>query len=458
LVDRFETLGNATIQLFRDGRPVLATDPWLIGTCYYGSWALDHPLTTHQIENVANSEYIWISHGHPDHLHEPSLKLLLRGKRILIGELYGSTIHDSLKAKGFQVTVLPYRQWRRLGPTLEVMCIDNMNQDSILVIRAGDALLLNINDSLVAGELRFLRRLVAHHPNEKTYCFALCSIDADMFNFVDRNGHSLVRPPVERKPLEVHRVARLAKALAVRNFCCSSSQHVYARVDSAWANDHRITWHDIRRWWNEPSVHLVPPFASVDLRNGVATENYPVHEPDPAQFGTITGAENWNAELTEAEWCEVTQFFTKFALLPRHMDFVEISVGREIRRIEISRRNRHARARGARFSVPKQSLLDAVASGYFDDLLIGNFMQVYLTNMRLYPHFTPLIAKIGGSAGVYTHAQYQTFFAHYFWRNPVGTITYVLKTFIYFGIWPKVGQAARALGLHSRIRRVLGQI
>ena len=50
--ESFETLGNATLQLFADGRPVLATDPWLVGTCYFGSWALDHALTDQQIRRA----------------------------------------------------------------------------------------------------------------------------------------------------------------------------------------------------------------------------------------------------------------------------------------------------------------------------------------------------------------------------------------------------------------------
>jgi hypothetical protein len=41
----FETLGNATLVFYDNDRPVLATDPWLDGRCYFGSWALDRPLT-----------------------------------------------------------------------------------------------------------------------------------------------------------------------------------------------------------------------------------------------------------------------------------------------------------------------------------------------------------------------------------------------------------------------------
>src|SRR5678816_2684388 len=87
---KFETLGNATLQFFRDGHPVLATDPWLKGTCYFGSWALEKPLTDTQIANVLASDYIWISHGHPDHMHVDSLEMLPKGKRVLVPDHYHS--------------------------------------------------------------------------------------------------------------------------------------------------------------------------------------------------------------------------------------------------------------------------------------------------------------------------------------------------------------------------------
>jgi hypothetical protein len=441
--DRFETLGNATIQVFQEGRPVLATDPWLIGTCYFGAWALDHPLSERQIGNVAASDYIWISHGHPDHLHEPSLDLLRKGQRILIPDHYDNDIAEFLRAKGFEVRILRYREWFEINPRLKVMCFDNMNQDAILVIAVGDALLLNVNDAPVAGETGFLRRLVAAHPNDKTYLLALCSIDADMFNFVDAAGRSLVRPAEERKPAEVWRVGRLARRLGVRNHCCSSSQHVYARSDTAWANSHRIVWPEMQQYWNQPSVRLIEPFVTVDLDSGAITANHPRQRPDPGQISGTTGDDDWSATLSPEDWSAVDAFFRRFELLRRHMDYVDVTVGGEKRRIPIGSGWR----RGAGFIVPKQSLMQAVSSGFFDDLLIGNFMKVSLSNMRLYPYFTPLVAKVGGNAKVYTRAQYARFLGRYFRRNPIGTLEYLLDTYFKFMILPELGASAQRLGI-----------
>src|ERR1700716_3562690 len=38
----FETIGNATVVVHDDGVPVLATDPWVRGSAYFGSWGLSH--------------------------------------------------------------------------------------------------------------------------------------------------------------------------------------------------------------------------------------------------------------------------------------------------------------------------------------------------------------------------------------------------------------------------------
>src|SRR3954466_2466648 len=129
----------------------------------------------------------------------------------------------------------------RLSEGVRVMCIDNMNQDGILLIEAGDSLILNLNDSPLSGETRFIRRIFGRHAREKTYLLALCAIDADMFNFVDVSGKSLAGPSDERKRGMIWRTARIAETLGVGSFCVSSSQHIYVRADSIWANPYRVT-------------------------------------------------------------------------------------------------------------------------------------------------------------------------------------------------------------------------
>jgi len=420
----FETLGNASVIVFENARPVLATDPWLTGTCYFGSWALDHPLSQQQIQSFVEAEWIWISHGHPDHLHDASLSMFPSGKKFLLPDHYDDDIALNLRDRGFDVTILPYRTWYELTPDIRVMCIDNINQDAILIIEADGSLIVDLNDSPLCGEFHFLRRLIRRYPRKKTWLLSLCSVDADMFNFVDDAGQSLVGPPEERKPGAVWTVARTAAQLGVGNFCCSSSQHIYVRADSVWANPYRIGWSDMRRYWSRPEVHLIEPFVTVDLTSGEFVRNHPAQVSDTSQITAATGDDNWASCLTTAEWDRVVAFVQKFQLIKWHIDFVEFQVGGETRRIPISRCGHAANARGIVFHVPKESLMTTVEYGYLDDLLIGNFMRVRLVNTKLYPRFTPLVAKVGGNAKVYTTGQYYRFLWRYFRRNPIGMIAY----------------------------------
>src|ERR1700689_392428 len=96
---QFETLGNASVIVFDDAKPILATDPWLTGTCYFGSWALDREMTSEESDAVKSAKTFWISHGHPDHLHQQSLDLLPRGARILVPDHYDREIFENLRSQ-----------------------------------------------------------------------------------------------------------------------------------------------------------------------------------------------------------------------------------------------------------------------------------------------------------------------------------------------------------------------
>ena len=458
----FETLSNASILVSEDGHPVLATDPWLFGTCYFGSWALDHPLSDAQIATMKQAEYYWISHGHPDHLHHDSLAALDKGKKMLLPDHYSPEIADALRADGFDVTILKYREWFALSSGVRVMCIDNMNQDGILLIEAGDSLLVNLNDSPLCGETSFIHGLVRQHDRSRTYMMALCAIDADMFNFVDETGMSLAGPPDERKRGMIWRTARLAESLGVGSFCVSSSQHIYIRSDSVWANPYRVTWPDIQADWHRPDIRIVQPFATVDLDTGAVTANHPEHTSDRSQITARTGEDDWNETLSEEEWPRVEAFMRKFQLVRRYIDFISFTVGGATRTMEINPRARKpaGKRRGIEFIVPRRSLMETVTWGFLDDLLIGNFMKTRLINTQLYPRFTPLVAKIGGNAKVFTRSEYMRFLGRYFRRNPIGTAATLLSVELDQVLIPWIRRTAERIGVKRPLkyiyRRVLG--
>jgi len=71
------TLGHACAVLYRDGEaPLLATDPWLLGSVYWRSWWLQHYPSAEEIDWVAKSPVVYVTHEHPDHFHMPTIRRL----------------------------------------------------------------------------------------------------------------------------------------------------------------------------------------------------------------------------------------------------------------------------------------------------------------------------------------------------------------------------------------------
>lgn len=416
---QFETVGNASVQVLEDGRPLLMTDPWLRGTAYFGSWALDWPLEERQVRNATSSPFLWFSHGHQDHLHHESVELLDKeNQEVLVPDHYSPEIEEHFKQLGFRTRVLKYRQWTPLADGLRVMCLEHHNQDAILVIEAGDALIINRNDCPMGGEKPFFRRLVRRYP--KSFLLSICAIDADMLNLVDARGNPAMGPPDERKPGAIWDLSDLCTYLGVGYKCCSSSQHLYVRQDALWANPYRITYEDVARYWNAEDTELVPPFVRFDLDAMTYVENHPSHESDWAAVTDATGDDDWDQPMTAEDWAKLEAFFARFELLGRRLDFVRFTIAGETR--DVWRGPSHdarpeAKRRGMHFRAPRNSLLECVHWGYFDDLLIGNFMKTEPINASLYPDFTPIVAKLGGNARVFTAAERAAFRRRYLKQN-----------------------------------------
>lgn len=455
---QIETFGNAIIQFRRDEEVLLTCDPWIEGTAYFGSWGIEAPLSAEQRLRTLNSKYIWISHGHPDHLHPDSLVLFDKDRtEVLLPDHYDPDIKDYLEGQGFKLRVLKYREWTRLDSDLEILCIDNENQDAILIARFGDLLLINQNDSPLCGEFSFLRKVVRGHPNDKTVLAKLCAVDADMLNIVDASGLSLAGPPQLRKKGAIWAVASQAAQMGIKHFCCSSSQHVYLRPDSAWANSYRITWDDISEHWIAAAVSLHPPYCTIT----VEPLTFQAHEPEKAPVPTPSDdlSEEWKEQMQEADWTAVQAYMSKLILLEENIDFVGFAVA-GVRRDFPLRANRWpwSKRSGIVFTVPRGPLMETVASGYFDDLLIGNFMKTELISTTLYPHFTPRIAKLAGNAKVFTKEDYAKFKYRYFKRNPSAFIRARLQQWWEYSVISTIDRTSTFLGIRSDFKRFYRRI
>ena len=141
----FETIGNATLIAY-DNKPILVTDPWLTGHAFFGSFGNSHEIPKAQRKSIFESPFVWLSHGHPDHIDALVLEKL-HGKQILLPDHVGNRIRDELIEQGFRVQVLKNCQWVGLSKRVRVLCLSDYFQDAVLLIDINGRLVININDA-----------------------------------------------------------------------------------------------------------------------------------------------------------------------------------------------------------------------------------------------------------------------------------------------------------------------
>ena len=142
-----QTIGNATLIAY-DGAPILSTDPWLGSDdyAYFGSWYMPYEIPANLKNDIIVSEYIFFSHGHPDHLNPDSLHQF-KNNKIILGDHVGKRIFNELKKHGYKVSILKERIWTELSKNISVMSISTKIQDTILLIRINKDIFINLNDA-----------------------------------------------------------------------------------------------------------------------------------------------------------------------------------------------------------------------------------------------------------------------------------------------------------------------
>ncbi len=421
----FETIGNATI-ICHDHKPVLVTDPWLIGSAYFGSWTLSHEIPEEQLRAATACDYVWLSHGHPDHLSGESLGLL-KDKTILVPNHFGGRIQADLTAQGFRVQTIVDREWRQLSPRVRVMSLPDYNQDAVLLIDLDGTLLVNLNDAGDRGHGPLIRKLVK--SSQRSFLLALSGYgDADMINFKTEDGQS-IPPQAALKTPPGRTIARQAEWYGVNYFVPSSSMHKYQRADSLWAGQYTTRLEDYAKGFASKSVTLTPAFIQYDCAKDQLRQINPperVIEPvDPKHFG-----DDWSETLSREDVGKLSSYFRRVKHLSGTIDFLNFKVGGRETRIEFNRWG--TTRKGITFEVPRASLMSAVDWQIFDDLLIGNFMVTTLHGDfgegRLYPDFSPYVAKYSDNAGVRSREDLQRYFAHYKGRDPLGFFRHQFET------------------------------
>lgn len=451
----FDTVGNATL-VVHDRRPLLATDPWLEGSAYFGSWGLSHEIPAEQRAAIGECPFLWFSHGHPDHLNPTSLALL-RGKTILLPDHVGGRIRRDLEAQGENVRVLPDRRWVQLSERVRVLCVADSFQDAILLVDVGGTLVVDLNDASDRGWGRFVRARV--REAKRSFLLALASGgDTDLFHFHDESGRLL--SPAGRAATGP-KLARLARLHGTTDVVPFSSMHRYQRRDSLWARPYTTPVSELGSPdFDAPGSKLHPAFVRVDARTGEVTPLAPAPSADRVLEPEECG-DRWSDLLERDEVARVERYFRSFERLADTLGFVRLRVGGREHEVPLgpARRPRSVRERGLTLEAPRASLVSAVDHEVLDDLLIGNFVKVTLHGRwpptGLYPDFTPWVAKLGDNGRARTRDEVARYLAEYRRRAPYDFLKHRLLEAAHAGLQVRVPRGSLAYSVLRRVYRTL---
>jgi len=416
----FETIGNATVTCF-DGVPVLSTDPWIDGEPYFGSWGQPFTIPIDQIENIQKSKYVWLSHGHPDHINGKSFKYF-KDATILIPDHCGDRIYDYFSSR-FKCIKLKSDTWFQVSKNIRIKSFSDWNQDAALIIDIlGQDCILNQNDGSLLGWKKTIKDIISNYENR----FLLKLVnwgDADMINLYNEQG-SLILPEASKKqPLGP------AYLQHMRNIGCNfsipfSSFHKYVREDSIHMNQFVTPLESHYEGFTSDEHSLLPAHILWDSCKKDFKEILPARSEaailSPQHFG-----DNYSDILEKEDEDLLTKYFQSFEHLKKHFGGIIFNVGSKETAIKISDKKPIIY-----FEAPRGSLLKAVSYEIFDDLLIGNFMKTTLVDCpSLYPNFSPYIGKYGDNGLARTKGELKTYFDYYklnsadYWKDTLSIHT-----------------------------------
>ncbi|HXC89091.1 MAG TPA: MBL fold metallo-hydrolase [Stellaceae bacterium] len=186
----------------------LVCDPWLAGPAYADQWnVFPKPVDTAAVERA---QFILISHGHEDHLHDKTLRSIRKDKTLYYPYYWYDGTFSYLSSLGFRRTVeAKSRKTYRLSPKTRVTFIVN-GQDSVIVLEDSREVLVNCNDALHASDSRLIelytRIIKDRWPKiDMAFCsFASASYFPNAFRCSGKDDAA---------------IGRLREQLYVQNFC-----------------------------------------------------------------------------------------------------------------------------------------------------------------------------------------------------------------------------------------------
>lgn len=166
-----EFVNHASV-LLRYNQTAILSDPWYYNSVFNKGWRLIYDNDKNYIKEIlSRTNYIYISHEHPDHFNPQFLtsteikEIILKKKiKFIFQETKDKRVLSFLKKMGFEVVECSINKKIKLNDEASIMISKHDFYDSSLLVQFPDSTILNLNDCPLRGktEIKKFKQLVGH--------------------------------------------------------------------------------------------------------------------------------------------------------------------------------------------------------------------------------------------------------------------------------------------------------
>ena len=219
----------------------IATDPWWAEPAYCEKWyVFPKPLNTQFVDRV---DTVLISHGHEDHLNEPTLALFPKNAKVFYPYSFFGGAKEYIESMGFSdvkecVTFKKYK----ISEKTSVTFIIN-SHDSIMVIESGGKVVVNANDALHSSPEKvidfYLEQLKQRWPKvDVLFCgFGGASYFPNTMHLAEKDDYET---SLTREQLFAHNFCRVVQGLRPTVAVPFAADFCLIDDDQRWVNEARF--------------------------------------------------------------------------------------------------------------------------------------------------------------------------------------------------------------------------
>lgn len=230
-------IGHASI-LIEAGGVTILSDPWWGAPCFGAQW-WNYPFPDTRALESRRIDYIYVSHGHHDHLHPGTLRTLSKDAKVLVSARTG--LATAIRELGFSVVEVEDSQPVTLGHDgLSCRIIPTHGEDTLMTLTDGTEVCVNLNDALHAApdsvQQAFVARLKALHP-KIDYVFCGYGVASHFPNCYMIPGKDRVATAARRQQYFNRRWARLIGEIQPTYGFPFAADVVFLEDDLFWVNE-----------------------------------------------------------------------------------------------------------------------------------------------------------------------------------------------------------------------------